>query len=229
MDGDDVSVAEGFLGDDMADAGQDDGEEAATRASFLWYLLPFFSVGFFYAAPGFLFWHLQRQTVLQILMGLFLLAVVNGLTALYHGWRRHGTFLEWAAMMMKYGLIPFYFSIFIAAMVSGDFDMGRTHFWGRTFAVSTWDVLSASFALALLSGTGYVLAAIETAVGEDRLHPFLALLYGAAQFIPIADVLALIWLVAVREGRARYFSLFALLLLLAALTAAGAVALRFLG
>ena len=49
------------------------------------------------------------------------------------------------------------------------------------------------------------------------------------QFIPIADILDLIWLVAVREGRARILSLFALLLLLAALAAAGAVALRFLG
>lgn len=227
MDGDDVSEQESASGE--VDESQDDGEEAAARASFLWYFLPFFSMVFFYAAPGFLFWHLERQTVLQILMALFLLAVVNGLTALYHGWRRNGTFLERAAMMMKYGLIPFYFALFIAAMVSGDFDMGRTHFWGRTFAVSTWDVLSAAFALALLSGTGYVLAAIETAVGEDRLHPFLAVLHGVVQFIPIADILDLIWLVAVREGRARILSLFALLLLLAALAAAGAVALRFLG
>ena len=86
MDGDDVSEQESASGE--VDEGQDDGEEAAARASFLWYFLPFFSMVFFYAAPGFLFWHLERQTVLQILMALFLLAVVNGLTALYHGWRR---------------------------------------------------------------------------------------------------------------------------------------------
>ena len=204
-------------------------DEIAAGASCLWYLLPLFSVAFLYAAPGLLLWHLRRQTVLQILMGLFLLAVVNGLAALYHGWQRRSAFLERAAMLMKYGLIPFYFVLFIAAMVSGDFAMGVTRLWGTAFAVSAWDVVGAVAALALLAGTGYVLATIETAVGEERLPPFLAIFHGAVQFIPVADILDLIWLLAVREERCRLLSLAALLLLLAALSAAGAVALWFLG
>lgn len=221
---------ENEAGRDNEDAlAESDAKEAVGSASFLWYVLPLLSVAFFYAAPGFLLWHLARQTVLQILLGLFLLAVVNGLTAFYHGWQRHGAFLERAAILMKYGLIPFHFSLFTAAMVGGDFSMGAAHVWGRTIPISTWDVLCATFLLAFLSGTGYALAAIETAAGEERLHPFWALLHGIAQFIPLVDLLALIWFIAVQEGRARLFSLFALLLLLAALAAAGAIALRFFG
>ncbi|MGP1367438.1 MAG: hypothetical protein ACTTKW_08985 [Schwartzia sp. (in: firmicutes)] len=208
---------------------ESEGEAGADSASFLWYFLPFLSVVFFYAAPGFLFWHLARQTVLHILLGLFLLAVVNGLTAFYHGWQRHGAFLERAAILMKYGLIPFHFALAVAAMVSGDFSMGAGYLWGRTVIISTWDVLLVVFLLAFLSGMGYALAAIETAVGEERLHLLWALLHGIAQLIPLVDLLALIWFIAVQEGRARLLSLFALLFLLAALVAAGLFTLRFFG
>lgn len=214
---------------DGMDEMEEDGGEEEVRASFLWYLLPLLSVAFFYAAPGFLLWHLARQTVLQLLFGLFFLAVLNGLTAIYHGWRRCGVFLERSAMLMKCGLIPFHLALFIAAMVSGDFAMGAANLWGRTVIISTWDVLLALFLLAFLFGMGYALAAIETAVGEDRLHLLWALFHGIAQGIPLVDLLSLIWFVAVQEGRVRFLSLFALLLLLTALVAAGLLALRFLG
>ena len=206
---------------------ESEGEAEADSASFLWYFLPFLSVVFFYAAPGFLFWHLARQTVLHILLGLFLLAVVNGLTAFYHGWQRHGAFLERAAILVKYGLIPFHFALFAAAVVSGDFAMGAANLWGRTVLISTWDVLLAAFLLAFLAGTGYALAAIETAAGEERLHLVWALFHGIAQWVPLLDLLSLVWFIAVQEGRARLLSLFALLLLLTTLVAAGLLALRF--
>ena len=163
-------------------------DEIAADASCLWYLLPLFSVAFLYAAPGLLLWHLQRQTVRQILMGLFLLAVVNGLAALYHGWQRRSAFLERAAMLMKYGLIPFYFALFIAAMVSGDFAMGVTRLWGTAFAVSAWDVVGAVAALALLAGTGYVLAAIETAPCNLFPSPISLILFGSWLFVKNAAV-----------------------------------------
>lgn len=205
--------------DEEVDEAAED-EESEEEAFFLWYLLPLFSIIFIYAAPALLLWQLNRHTVAVLLLGLFALAVANGLAALYNGWRQRGVFLDRAAMLMKYGLSPFYLALFVAAMVSGNFEMGPTAFWGQKLVVNTWDVVAVVAALALLAGTSYVLATLETAVRQNRLPVFLALLHGVAQFLPVVDIFDLIWLMAVREEKHRILSLLALILLLIALFAA---------
>ena len=206
-------------------AGDEDPEE---EVFFLWYLLPLSSIIFIYAAPALLLWQLNRHTVAVILLGLFALAVANGLAALYNGWRQRGVFLDRAGMLMKYGLSPFYLALFVAAMVSGNFEMGPAAFWGQTLVVNTWDVIAVVAALALLAGTSYVFATLETAVRQNRLPVFLAFLHGVAQFLPVVDILDLIWLTAVREEKHRILSLLALILLLVALSAALFAAVLFM-
>lgn len=213
--------------DEEVDEAAED-EESEEEAFFLWYLLPLFSIIFIYAAPALLLWQLNRHTVAVLLLGLFALAVANGLAALYNGWRQRGVFLDRAAMLMKYGLSPFYLALFVAAMVSGNFEMGPTAFWGLKLVVNTWDVVAVVAALALLAGTSYVLATLETAVRQNRLPVFLALLHGVAQFLPVVDIFDLIWLMAVREEKHRILSLLALILLLIALFAALFAAVLFM-
>lgn len=213
--------------DEEVDEAAED-EESEEEAFFLWYLLPLFSIIFIYAAPALLLWQLNRHTVAVLLLGLFALAVANGLAALYNGWRQRGVFLDRAAMLMKYGLSPFYLALFVAAMVSGNFEMGPTAFWGQTLLINTWDVVAVVAALALLAGTSYVLATLETAVRQNRLPVFLALLHGVAQFLPVVDIFDLIWLMAVREEKHRILSLLALILLLIALFAALFAAVLFM-
>ena len=213
--------------DEEVDEAAED-EESEEEAFFLWYPLPLFSIIFIYAAPALLLWQLNRHTVAVLLLGLFALAVANGLAALYNGWRQRGVFLDRAAMLMKYGLSPFYLALFVAAMVSGNFEMGPTAFWGLKLVVNTWDVVAVVAALALLAGTSYVLATLETAVRQNRLPVFLALLHGVAQFLPVVDILDLIWLMAVREEKHRILSLLALILLLVALFTALFAAVLFM-
>lgn len=213
--------------DEEVDEAAED-EESEEEAFFLWYLLPLFSIIFIYAAPALLLWQLNRHTVAVLLLGLFALAVANGLAALYNGWRQRGVFLDRAAMLMKYGLSPFYLALFVAAMVSGNFEMGPTAFWGQKLVVNTWDVVAVVAALALLAGTSYVLATLETAVRQNRLPVFLALLHGVAQFLPVVDIFDLIWLMAVCEEKHRILSLLALILLLIALFAALFAAVLFM-
>ena len=213
--------------DEEVDEAAED-EESEEEAFFLWYLLPLFSIIFIYAAPALLLWQLNRHTVAVLLLGLFALALANGLAALYNGWRQRGVFLDRAAMLMKYGLSPFYLALFVAAMVSGNFEMGPTAFWGQKLVVNTWDVVAVVAALALLAGTSYVLATLETAVRQNRLPVFLALLHGVAQFLPVVDIFDLIWLMAVREEKHRILSLLALILLLIALFAALFAAVLFM-
>lgn len=206
-----------------------EGEEAPPDGSWLWYLLPLASIAFLYGAPAYLFFHLNRAMAGQIIFLIFLLAMANGCAALYKGWHQHHRFLERAGILLKFAISPFYLAAFAVGIGSGNFSLGETFLWGSRIMVSTGDVAMVIAYLALLSGTSYILAALETAVRQDRLSALAALLHGALQFIFIFDVLAFIWLLAVQGGKYRNLSLLALLLVIALLLASGYVVARFMG
>lgn len=114
----------------------------------------------------------------------------------------HEHFLEHAAMILKYGLIPYFICYWIFATVGSVITLvigGLGLIFGLIFAVIAY--------LELLVGSCYVLSYLILMVRTKQLSILSAILLAFTQFMYVLDVIGLMGLLALKRKRYRRITL----------------------